>query len=343
MRPTVRSVDVRVRHRQLGVAATSGTLAVVAAGAAPDRQGLRHFDHVAYSETIRRVRDGEGLYEASIHGLEYIGASVDQARAIRQPWIFAVWALVPEDALRWSFFVVVALGAAIAASRLARQPEVGVAVGAWVAVAGVYGGVDAWLIFELWTVPLVLACCVAWIRGHDWAAAACALAVVLLRETAVLLPIGFFVSAWWQRRPLRPWVLALAAAATVLVLHWRWAQPYLDPEGRSASLIGTGGLEAVAAMTSILGFSTTLSALSDVVGLGVWSVGVVLLWRSALRPALPLALIPALGLAVNRPYWGFLAMPLCITALGGLPPWPDHRATWRTRPLRRRPAATTAP
>lgn len=322
----MRPVDARLRHRRLAVAAAAIASALVAGAASPERQELRHFDHVAYLETVRRIRAGEGLYEASVHGLERIGASVDQVRAVRQPWVFGVWALVAEDVLRWSFFLAVAAAAAILASRLTRHPEVGLAVGAWAAVVGVYGGVDAWLIFELWTVPLILGCSLAWMRERDWIAAACALAVVLLRETAVLLPLGFLMAAWWQRRSIKPWLTALVIGAVMLVLHWRWAQPYLDPAGQSAPLAGTGGFEAVAAMPSILGFSKTLTELSDVVGLIIWMIGLALLWRSALRPALPLALIPVLGFAVNRPYWGFLAMPLCIAALGGLPPWPKGRA-----------------
>lgn len=337
------AVDLPDRRRRLAVAGVAGVLAIIAAAAAPERQRLRHYDHVAFVEAVRRVRGGDGVYQAFIAGMEHIGAYVDEVRAVRQPWILALWGLLPESALRWSFFLIVAFGGAVVASRFTRRPEIGLAVGAWVAIAGVYGGVDAWLIFELWTVPLVLGCCLAWLRERDWIAAVFALGAVLLRETAVLLPLGFLAGAAWQRRSIKPWLGALAVAAVVLALHWYWAEPYLDPEGRSATLAGTGGFRAVAAMTSILGFSTTLSSLSDVVGLAVWMIGLVLLWRSALRPALPLALIPLLGLVVNRPYWGFLAMPLCLTALGGLPPWPGGRAPWRTPPPQPRQEATTGP
>ena len=60
--------------------------------------------------------------------------------------------------------------------------------------------------------------------------------------------------------------------------------------------------------------------------------GLLLLWRSALRPTVALALMPLFGLVVNRPYWGFLAMPLCVVALGGLPPVAIIRAPAGTPP-----------
>lgn len=327
-------MEVTDRGRRVGVSAVAAVAAVAAAAAAPVRQHYRHFDHVAFLDTFRRVRDGEGLYPASIAGLERIGAHIDQARALRQPWIFRVWALVPEDALRWSFFVVVALTATLLAARLARHPEVGLLVGVWVARAGVFGGVDAWLLFELWAIPFVLGTCLAWREGRDGLAAALSLGAMLLRETAVLLPLGFLVAARRRGRPVSPWLLSMAAAAAVLALHWSIAQDYLDPAGRSARLAGTGSLGAVADMTSFI-------AIPPVLGLAVWGAGLVLLWRSELRPAVLLASMPVLGIFVDRPYWGFLAMPLCITALGGLSPW-QSRGPSRTRLRRPDRGATTA-
>jgi hypothetical protein len=328
------SMSLRARRRLvLGACAAA---AVVAAAASPERQRVHHLDHAAYLHTYHLVRAGTGLYEAAVAGVEHIGASVDQVRVLRQPWVYELWALLPPDALRWSFFVVVAFGSAALAAHVARHPEVGVAAGAWVAVAGVYGGVDAWLLFELWAVPFVLGTCLAWLRGRDGIAAACALGAMLLRETAVFLPLGFLVAAWRLGRPLRPWVVATGAAGAALAFHWHVASGYLDPDGGSARLLWTGGLDAVAYMTSFL-------VVPELVGLALWALGAVLLWRSALRPALALALLPLTGMVVNRPYWGFLVMPLCVTALGGLPPWRPARAPSRTPQSPPRQAATTAP
>lgn len=326
-------MELRARRRLVLV--TSAVGALVAAACAPERQTLRHLDHVAFLEAHRALRAGAGLHDAFIAGMQHIGVSIDQARAFRQPWVFLLWQALPEDALRWAFFVVVAFGAAVAASRVARRPEAGIAVGGWAAVAGVYGGVDAWMLYELWAVPLVLGTCWAWLSGRDRTAAALALGAVLLRETAVLLPLGFLVGAWALRRPLRPWLASLGAAALALALHWWLAASYLDPDGRSAALLGTGGLGAVAGMTSFLVWPVP-------VGVAVWAVGTVLLWRSALRPAVALAALPLTGLVVDRPYWGFLVVPLCITALGGLGPWPG-RAPSPTPPPPLRRVATTAP
>jgi hypothetical protein len=199
----------------------------------------------------------------------------------------------------------------------------------------VFSGVDAWLLVELWAVPLILLPGVAWHGGRDGVAAALAFATVATRETSVLLPLGFLAAAWWLRRPVRPWLLALGGGAAVLGLHWWAASSHLYAEGNSAALAGTGSAVAVISMTSYL-------VLPDWLGLAVWCAGLVLLWRSELRPAVLIALTPLFGLVVNRPYWGFLAMPLCITALGGLPPWPGHAAS-RTPNPRPRSEATRAP
>jgi hypothetical protein len=258
------------------------------------------------------VRGGEGLYQASVDGLAVIGASVDQARALRQPWIFQLWAAVPDSWLLPLFFAVVVLGSTALAVRLVTFKPAALLVGAWAATAGVFYGVDAWLLFELWAVPLVLGACLAWIHRLDWVAAACCVGAVALRETAVLLPLGFLAAAILQRRSPWPWIAGLATSAAILALHWSIAARYLDPEGRSAALLGTGSVDAVAYMTSFL-------VLPDALGVVLWAVGVALLWRSQLWPTVPLALMPLTGLLVNRPYWGFLAMPLCVLALGGLP------------------------
>jgi hypothetical protein len=292
--------------------AVAAVAAAVGAVVAPTRQSSRHLDHKAYLATVRLVRGGEGIYQASVDGLAAIGASVDQARALRQPWMFAVWALVPDSWLLPLFFAVVVFGSTALAVPLVRVKPMALLVGAWAATAGVFYGIDAWLLFELWAVPLIIGACLAWVRRLDWVAAACCVGAVGLRETAVLLPLGFLAAAVVQRRSLWPWVAGLATSVAILALHWRLAADFLDPEGRSAALLGTGSIPAVGWMTSFL-------VLPDALGVVLWAVGLALLWRSQLRPAVPLALMPLTGLLVNRPYWGFLAMPLCVLALGGLP------------------------
>jgi hypothetical protein len=308
--------------------ATTVAAVLLAAGAAvvaPAEQTRRHYDHVAYEAAVGFVRDGRGLYQGSMDGLLEIGASVDQARAVRQPWLLGAWSVVPEGWLQPLFFGVVVLGSTLLAIRLVRYKPVALLVGTWAATAGVFYGVDAWLLFELWAVPCVLGSAVAWVGRRDWLAAACCVAACAIRETAVLLPLGYLASAIVVGRPWRPWAAGLATSAALLAVHWGVAAGYLDPDGASAPLLGTGSLEAVVWMTSFL-------VLPDLVGLALWCAGLLLLWRSALRPTVALALMPLFGLVVNRPYWGFLAMPLCVVALGGLPPVAIIRAPAGTPP-----------
>lgn len=303
------------RAAALATGAFAVVATAVAAVAAPDQQDSRHLDHIAYEASVELMRDGQGMYEASIGGLLEIGASVDQARAVRQPWLLGAWSIVPDGWLQPLFFAFVVLGSTLLALCLVRYKPVALLVGAWAARAGIYYGVDAWLLFELWAVPFILGSAVAWVGRRDWAAVACCVAACAIRETAVLLPLGYLAAALVQGRPWKPWVAGLATSGLLLAGHWVAAADHLDPDGSSARLLGTGSVQAVAWMTSFL-------VLPDAVGLAVWAVGLWLLWRSALRPTVALAAIPLLGLLVNRPYWGFLAMPLCIVALGGLPPAP---------------------
>lgn len=302
------------RAATLATAAVATVATVVAAAVAPAEQGKRHFDHIAYEATIGFVRDGRGLYQASMDGLLEIGASVDQARAVRQPWLLGLWSLFPQGWLQPAYFVLVVLGSTLLTLLLVRTKPVALLVWGWTATAGVFYGVDAWLLFELWAIPLILGSAVAWVAGRDWLAAAFCVAVCAIRETAVLLPLGYLLAALALGRSWRPWIVGLATSGALLVGHWILVADHLDPDGGSAPLMGTGSLDAILLMTSFL-------VLPEALGLLLWGVGLVLLWRSALRPTVLLVAIPFLGVVVNRPYWGFLAMPLCVASLGGLPPY----------------------
>jgi hypothetical protein len=301
------------------VAAVGTVGAVVAAVVAPAEQDLRHYDHIGFENTIRLVKGGTGVYEAFQRGMADIGSVMTQARSFRQLGIFLLWAAIPSAALQPTFFLVVCLGSVLLAMPMQRYPWVALAIGAWLAKAGVFDGVDAWLLSELWAVPLILGCVLAWHRGHDNVAALCALGAMLIRETIVLLPIGMFFAARAKGRPVRPWLAAIAAAGVALAIHWWMASDHLAEEGHEAALWGTGTFDSVAMMTSFL-------VVPQVVGLVIWVVGLVKLWQSSLRGAVGLAAMPLTGLLVARPYWGFVAMPLALLALGGLPPWEDARS-----------------
>jgi hypothetical protein len=309
--------SVRAENRTFGlqrhvvvVIAAIGT--VIAAVAAPGQNAIRHLDHKAFLDTVRRMRLGDGFYDAFDDAMGSIGADVDQLRVFRQPLLFEFWAALPASWLQPAFFVIVVFGSTWAASRISRRPAVGLAVGQYLAVAGVYGGIDTWLLCELWAVPFMLGSCASWLQGRDKLAAGLAAVAVLIRETAAPLPIGFALASLRSDRSTKPWLASLAVSAVGLFGHWWFAASHLEPGGTSVALWRTGGIGDVFWMTNFL-------VLPALVGMAVWMVGVVLIWRSALRPAIGVALIPLLGLFVSRPYWGLLTMPMCILALGGLP------------------------
>lgn len=293
----------------LATAAVAAVGTVLAAVAADPVQPRRHLDHIVYEATIRAVHHGQGAYDAFVASMDLIGADVDQVRVMREPWLFDGLALLPDRWLFGTFFAVVVLGSTLLAIPLVRLRPMALVVGGWLAIAGTLGGVDAWLLFELWCVPLLLAACLAHTRGRDGWAAACCVGAFLIRETVVFLPLGFLVAALVARRPWRPWVASLAGCTVGLGVHWALARSHLEPGGHSAPLLGTGDIQAVAHMTAFL-------VVPDLVGLLVWAAGLVCLWRTDLRPAIGLAALPVVGLVADRPYWGWLAMPLCLVGIG---------------------------
>lgn len=348
-------VNERWRRSVLIAAAVASALA---AAAAPGRQRFRHFDHDAFREAIRRIHGGAGLYEGFVAGMNSIGSFPGQVRAVREPWLFGVLALLPTTWVQPAFFVSVVFASAAVSASIAARPMIGLVIGAYLALVGIYGGIDVWLVSELWCVPLILGACAAWLRGRDGWAAALVVAAVLVRETTAPLLFTFGAAALAQRRPLRPWGAGIGVTVAALALHWYLASDWLADEGNEAAVVGSGGLDAIARMTGLhlLGapgghldaaLDVNTSTLMNGLGAVLWAVGVVLLWRSALRPALGVALVPLLGVLADRAYWGFLAMPVCLLALGGLPGYPvtpePAGAASRTPPWRRGREATTAP
>ena len=122
----------------------------------------------------------------------------------------------------------------------------------------------------------------------------------------------------------------------MLAFHWILVQDHLEEGGRSAPLNDTGDLLAVLKATSFL-------VAPWAVGFAVWALGLYCLWHSRLRPAVLMAAIPLTSLVFDRPYWGWLAMPLCIVGIGRVLGRGTTRAASPTSPEQPHPEATAEP
>jgi hypothetical protein len=290
-------------------------MAVVAAVVPSDPQALRHLDHTAFLRALEAMHRGRGFYDAYVAGCQASGIRLDHVRGFRQPWLLLALRPLPLGWLRPTFaVVVVGIGGALT-SALSRRAIAGPIVASYLATVGILGRVDAWMLFELWAVPLLLASLLARQRRHPVLAVTLGVAACLVRETATLLLLGYCIDAL-LRRDRREALLALRAmgvAVSAFVVHLVIAAGHTVPTGNEATLAGTGSPGAVLRMVSA--FPLVSMGALDALGALLWVAALVVLVRSRLRPALPLALLPVLGLLVDRPYWGILVVPIVVVAL----------------------------
>jgi hypothetical protein len=308
----------RVFLHQLSAAHRVAAVAVVALCALamvdpPDRPTQYDNDQFLYDQTVDRMRDGDGYYEAAAATFKSVGGAVETARAFRPPTAFLVWRWIPEGLL-WPGYVVFVCAATglllLFASRAA------IAVPIVVAYLLALGRVSVeYLFVELWTVPLTAGCLLAHQRRRDGVAAGCALVATAVRELAAPLVAGGLFAARIARRPLRPWAIAAAGGAALYGLHLLLLQDHLSSAGTEQELLGTGSLGAV---VDIAGFQLPAGAL---LGPALWALALAALWRRGrAQVALlgPLMLLPLVGLLVDRPYWGGMVVPFELLLAGEL-------------------------
>jgi hypothetical protein len=261
------------------------------------------------------MRAGEGYYAAMRQAFLDIDVTIGHARGYRLPTPFWFWELFPADLLYGVFLLVVVVGSLVLLTRITTT----VAALPWVTLVLLYAGRstgfadeanwEAWMLVELWVVPLILGTVVAWRSRRDGWAAALAAAATLCRETAAVLLIGGLIAAVVDRRPWRPWAVSSVATGLAYLAHVAVASGYADPPGTFAQLFGTGdGIDTVLYMTMWNLPGPVL------IGAVLWALGCWRLWHRPERWLLaPLFALPLTGLLVNRPYWGILLIPLMVT------------------------------
>ncbi|MCU1450517.1 MAG: hypothetical protein JWP02_2687 [Acidimicrobiales bacterium] len=306
--PVPPSVGSAAMPRRLAAAA------VVVIGVAflfvpPQQPHVYDNDQLVYARTVAGMRRGESYYKAAAASYRSVGGAVETTRAFRPPTAFLLWRWIPTRLLWPSFVVAVAMVSGLLLLRVTSVPLVVPVVTIYLLTLG-RAGVE-YLFVELWAVPLVAAALLAVERRRWWAAAGLALVATAVRELAGVLLIGALAAAIVHRRPWRPWVASIAAAGGLYALHVTLLQPYLVARGSEERLLGTGSLGA---MLDMAGFQLPAH---QVVGALLWALAIVGLVRTR-RVALlgPYAMLPALGLLADRPYWRAMAEPFLMVWAG---------------------------
>jgi hypothetical protein len=307
--------------RVLAVALIVGACVTAAHRGLEPRQDTN--DQLAYLDTVHEMRDGVGYYPAMEHGLEREIGPVESTRAFRTPTIFWFWSALPSDRAIWYGWLVVAGLCGLLTMAISRTALTGPAVTILLLLTmqrttSFAPSGDQWMLVEAWVLPFALGTVALWQRGRFAAAAACATAAVLVRETTGTLLLGGLLVALLARRGRRPWLVGTGVALAFAVVHRQFVQPHLVAAGH--------GTEAPFFLTG------AWDKVLEMVGYGIpggWPVGLVL-WIAALTWmerqrwtfARAYLLLPLIGFFAQRPYWGVLVLPFTVAwGADGLRSW----------------------
>jgi hypothetical protein len=306
------TAEARLRRALTGAAAA---VMITVYGAVMRAGAVAHLDHISYRNTVALMRRHQGFYAAFQQGFgQHSGDHIGTARAFRLPTMFLLWRWIPPSLLWPSFLVLVVGGTVLLLLLISDVPPVVLPVAAYLLMAGrtPSQGYDEWLLLELWALPAMVGCLVAWRRQRWWAAAGLALLAFLVRETAAPLLIGGLAASWRERERIVPWVVASGLAVVAYVAHLAAASHHLVHPGTDMAELGTG--HPPASMLHMVGWMVPGP---DLIGLAIWAVAVAEVWRRReLLLVGPVLAIPVLGLFVERPYWGLVVVPFVFFYAG---------------------------
>lgn len=331
--PHTGGVRLRLRTPALSLPswwATATTVALcgtrsVLPGGPPD------LDHEVDLVTVGAMRHGADFWHAMDEGLRWVYGPASTIRAYRMPTVFLVWRWLPSWSW-WPLFVALAASSGWLAARLAGRSWVMPVVAGLLVAHGKGPGYTQYLLVEPWAVPCVLGCLLAYRRERWGLAVALALAAGLVREQAAVLLLLGLVVAVARRQPWRCWALGVVAWLAAFAVHaWRVSE-LLVADGRETNLLGTShGWSSVVHMAAY--------------GLPLTSLAAVLIYAGVVRALAagshhdlallvgPYLLMPLVGFAVDRPYWGTLTVPVALAVAAGGPPLRIRAERAETVPL----------
>lgn len=262
-------------------------------------------DPAVFNDALQSMRTGQSYYPAMDQALRRAGIGpVASARAFRSPWLFEVWRQLPGDRAVWFAYLTGVAAALVAASYLVRDPLA--VVSPMVVLLGI--GLGASMATESWTAPWMMASVAFAVRDREVAAAGTGAIAVLVRELALPVIAGGMLWSVVRRRPLWPWMSALAIIGVSVWFHARSAAPYLYEPGREAPLFGW--MVTASSYPRFIGFGIPFSiGLGPLTALAAW----IQAWRRGWIPLVgPILAFGFLGLIVERPYWGAIVTPLQV-------------------------------
>ena len=326
---------------QAVVAVVAG-LVIIAYGASVPAQRRFQIDHHGMLNTLARMRGGAGYYQAfRTTYLVDIGVRLGGPRSFRTPYLALFLRWIPTGLL-WPTFLLLVVGVTTACFlRTTRHPLAVLPVTLYLLMAGRMpafgGGVEGWLLVELWTIPLLAASTLAWRRQRWWAAAGTAAAATLIRELAAPVLVIGLVMAIRRREPVKPWLVGLGVAVAGWALHIALALQVGSSHGNESTLFGTGRPPS-----TVFAMMTFAMAIPAIIPIALWALAGVRLAtqpRRSVPPVAILALLPLMGVLISRPYWGLPIIPFVV--LWGGEELGDRWQAWRAAEAAK--AAETAP
>jgi hypothetical protein len=278
-------------------------------------------DHLGSLQTLTSMKHGEGFYQAFRDSYLTRGVRLGGPRSFRTPYLFLLLHLLPLNLLYPAFLVLVVGGTTVILMHTTDHPFAVLPVTLYLLVAGrtpggQHGGLEGWLLVEIWVVPLVALCMWGWKREKWWASALAAAGAVLIREIAFpVLAFGLLFS-WRRGKPMKPWLVALAIDVVGWAIHIHLAMQVGVAHGNEAKLFGTGVPPWSVYYMLIFPLMIFKASIKFDVAAAccIWFVAMRSLWkqRATVPPTVGLLAIPLLGFLVSRSYWGLPIIPLVL-------------------------------
>jgi hypothetical protein len=300
--------------KRVVVAATITLVSVAFAVAVPIDGQAEMVDHHIFLQAHSLMRGGLGYYTAMDRAFRESTARPETVRGYRTPVVFWAWSLLPSPRAIWFAYCASAAAAGFGLLALGRRPLPPLIASLYLLCSGnrpIDGGwITQFGATEFWAVAPATLAVLAASTGRGSLAVALSLLAAATRELAAPLMVGGLMTAMAERRPARPWVVALVVATVGYASHAISVLPHLGPPGTGTEppLLGTGRFpSSIAAMA---GFGLPLGL---VVGPVLWAMALTVAVRDpARRMAVPYLLLPLTGLLVDRPAWGVMVVPLTL-------------------------------
>ena len=285
-----------------------------------------HYDHEVFLDTIEYERDGMGYYDAYRAAFEDRGVALSETRAVRQPFLFVVWRFIPSSLL-WPAFILMVTITCVVLLTITEHPNAVLPVAAYLLLSGhipTAVPVEQWLLVELWAVLPLAASIACWQRRRHAAAAAFAVVACSIRELLLAYVVTALVLAWRGDDPgaRRAWSVATMAGVLLYGAHALAVRPYLSDVGEEAVLFGTAHPPR-----TVLEMAGWMLPGPPVIGFLILCVAAarLVLRRADVLPLLGILCLPAAGVVVSRPYWGFLFIPFALLLAG------EQLSSWASR------------